>query len=519
MSNVKIRVRYSSILNYLAQLYRVIIALAFSVVVARRLSVVEYGLWVTIMSVYSSLWMPSVIWRWWGSRFFARGVRGSAETALTLNLGYAPLMCLLLAVVGYAYGLRIGWGFEYFLVIAIMVPLDAINFYLISMLTVTKPEAVGYSVMVYETARLTYAFILVAVFKLTLIGALLAPILALASALAVYTIRTSTKEGIPLRPSMNKELMIKWFKGAYIPAISSLSRFLLNLDKAVLTAVTGFTQASAFLGVAGIPRSVLMRSAGAISAGLYAKLLRVPSSKDVEDVIRIALLIGIGEVALLITLAKPITSLLNPVYARAPYLMILMSIESFLLMVGDLFASVASGAERADLVEEKTSALTKTPLFKLPTFFLIRNLLALLAATGVVAYYVFCHPQAMSPEGLALVYALTWVVTAPPYVAYAYVWARRKVSFKFPLRELVSFTLAAGASSVVLMLSRAYDIVVKHFWSDAPPLILASLAALAIYLGIALALSPWLRRFIKAGLAYIGVITTTEGEGLGDLTP
>ena len=241
--------------------------------------------------------------------------------------------------------------------------------------------------------------------------------------------------------------------------------------------------------------------------------------RDVEDVVRIALLIGIAEVTLLIVLAKPVMSLLNPAYANAPYLLISMSIESFLVMIGNLFGSVASGAERADLVEEKTSALTKTPLFKLPTFFLIRNLLALLAATGVVAYYVFCHPQAMSPEGLALVYALTWVVTAPPYVAYAYVWARRKVSFKFPLRELISFTLAAGASSVVLMLSRAYDIVVKHFWSDAPPLILASLTALAIYLGIALALSPWLRRFIKAGLAYIGVITTTEGEGLGDLTP
>ncbi len=513
MGNVRVRVRYSSILNYLAQLYRVIIALAFSVIVARRLSVVEYGLWVTIMSVYSSLWTPSVIWRWWGSRFFARGVEGSAETALTLNLGYAPLMCLLLAVVGYAYGLRIGWGFEYFLVITIMVPLDMINFYLISMLTVTKPEAVGYSVMIYETARLTYAFILVAVLKLTLIGALLAPILALASALAVYTIRTSIKEGIPLKPSLNKELMIKWFKGAYIPAISSLSRFLLNLDKAVLTAVTGFTQASAFLGVASIPRSVLMRGAGALSAGLYAKLLRVPSSRDVEDVIRIALLIGIGEVALLITLAKPIMSLLNPAYARAPYLMILMSIESFLLMIGGLFTSVASGAERADLIEEKVSKLTKTPLFKLPTFFLIRNLLSLLVATGVATYYLIINTQNLKPEFLALIYALTWVTTAPPYVAYTYLWAKKKVHFRFPTRELLAFTLASIAASITLVLSNAFNIVVKHFWSDAPPLILASLIALAIYLGISLALSPWLRKFIRAGLVYIGVIAS-ESEGV-----
>ncbi len=515
MSSIRVRVRYSSILNYLAQMYRTLVAIAFAVVVARRLSVAEYGLWVTIMSIYGSFWAPTTVWRWWGSRFFARGVRGSAESVLALNTVYAPIMCLLLGITGYLYSIRIGWGFQYFLAIIIMVPLDVINLYLISMLSVTKPEAIGYSVIIYETSRLTYAFILVAIMKLALLGAVLSPILALATALTTYTLRVGIRCGIPLRPRVSRELVIKWFKGAYIPVIGSLNAFLMNLDKALLTAVTGVTKASAFLGVASIPRSVIIRAAGAISTSIYAKLLRSPSSRDVEDVIRIVLLIGIGELAIIVTLAKAVMSLLNPAYAVAPYLIIIMCIESFILMLGGVFGSVATGTERADVYEDP-SRLTKTPLFKVPLVALVRTLVALGVATGLTTYLVITNsPIVKEPQLLALVYASSWLATAPAYLVNAYLWARRKMMFKFPLRELVAFSIAGLGASLVLVLLKANEVVVKHFWSDLPQLVTAFIASVATYLLISLALSPWLRKFLRTGVKYLeSIVAPTEREGV-----
>ncbi len=510
MVGFRIRVRYSSILNYLAQMYRVFIALAFSIVVARKLPISEYGLWVTLMSTYSLLWTPSVIWRWWGSRFFARGVRGSAESVLMLNIWYSPVMALLMTIIGYAYSLRIGWGFEYFLVIALMIPLDMVNLYIMSMLAVTKPEVIGYSVIIYETFRLTYAFILVALLKLHLLGAVLSPILALLSTLIIYTVRVCIKCRVPLKPKADIQLIRKWLRGSYIPAISSVNALLLNLDKAVLTAVTGFTEASAFLGVASIPRSVILRGAGALSTGLYAKLLRVSSSRDIEDVIRITLLIGICEVSLLTVLARPVMSLLNPVYANAPYLLILMTFESFILMLAGIFSSVAIGVERADLVFKDTSKLIKTPLFKLPISYLVRNLLAIASATIATTYYLYLMIGRAKPQTLALTYVLAWLITAPPYLIYTYLWAKKKADFRFPIRELIAFCLA-GISSALLLKSLHTDlIIIRHLWIDAPKLIVPSVLAIITYLAVAVILSPWLRSFIKSGLRYVGVIPSPE---------
>jgi len=46
-----IRVRYSTIVNYLSQIYRLIIAVGFTIVVTRRLTREEYGLFTTINSI------------------------------------------------------------------------------------------------------------------------------------------------------------------------------------------------------------------------------------------------------------------------------------------------------------------------------------------------------------------------------------------------------------------------------------------------------------------------------------
>lgn len=80
----RIRLRYSGVINFVAAIVSLLISFGFVVVITRRLSVEEFGLWALISALVSYPLMPTSIWGYWYPRFVARGVPKSTGTAFAV---------------------------------------------------------------------------------------------------------------------------------------------------------------------------------------------------------------------------------------------------------------------------------------------------------------------------------------------------------------------------------------------------------------------------------------------------
>ncbi len=500
-----IRVRYSTIMNYVSEMYRLILAILFTLVIVRKLTVTEYGLWTTIMSVISILTGVHNIWCAWSLRFYARKRYDMVSFAYALTLIYIPISLVMLLLVGYFYNIVLGWGFTAFALASLMLISDSFNIFLRSLVLGSKPYLEGRVLVVRVTARLVVAYILVVILRMGLSGVILAvTTCSLTATLSRYVIMKQNRITIP-KPRLEYKGISKLLRNSYISLMMYLSGLVVNLDRPLVTALTSATDLTAYLGVAYIPRSVVVRSSGALSSGLVSKLLRVPSPKDVEDVLRIALVLNIGMTSLLITLAKPVLSMFKVAYVSAWLLLVLMSIESLIYTLSLLFGNVASASETADL-HVYGLKLIKTPIFKVPFLLFLRGVVAL--GLGSAGMMILLKGQGQVNPYVVLPYPLAWVATGIPLLAYMYVMARRSVPFSFPLRELLASLAGSVLMALYLMFSNAINIVIKEFWRDAPALALHALVGLALYGAVVLALSPWSREFLRLSLKF----TKSEGK-------
>ncbi len=497
-----IRVRYSTIMNYVSEMYRLVLAILFTLVIVRKLTVPEYGLWTTIMGVVSILTGVHSIWCTWSLRYYARKRYDMVSVAYAMSLAYAPISLGTLLLIGYLYSSVLGWGFTAFALASLMLISEAFNMFLRSLILGSRPYIEGKILVVRVTIRLVVAYVLVVIFHLGLLGVVLAvTVCSLAVTLLRYVVMRRNDIMIP-KPRMWYDGVSKLLKNSYISLISYLSSLVMNLDRPLVTALTSSTDLTAYLGVACIPRNVIVRSSGALSSGLTSKLLRAPSSRDVEDVLRIALILNVGMISLLITLAKPILSMFKATYIDAWLLLVLMGIESMIYTLSLLLGNVASASETADL-HAYGLKLIRTPIFKAPFLLFLRGVAALgLGSAGMLAL-LKSQDTIVSDPYIVLPYPVAWVLTGIPLLAYMYVMARGRVAFSFPRRELFATTAGSVLMALYLVASNAVNIVIKGFWHDAPVLILHVLIGLAIYGSTVLALSPWSREFLRLSLRYL----------------
>lgn len=496
-SEERIRVRYSSVVNYGSQIYRLLIAVGFSIVVIRKLPIEEYGLWTTAIALYGSLWSISSMWSFWAPRYYARGWRSAVGVSLALNALFAVVVAAAVAIVGLGYQEGLGWGLYVFLAIAAMlVPVDILYTFSRAVLPVAKPETLGYMTFVFETLRLPLAYMLIVVVRWGILGLIIALGLSELSA-AAYGLWAAYRLGIPLRPLFDRILISRWFKFGGIPAIQSVAGLVHGLDRPSLTAISNSTGPSAFLGVASLPRRFMTQGALSAAWSVYAKLLREPSPRAMEDVMKILLLLNVWATGIFLAFSKPILSLLNPVYVGGWFLLDFMAVESLLFSLWNIMRIAAIGAERADV---EGSSVYGTVLSRIPMAFAIRNVISIATATVIV---VFLRGWTSDSVILSSPYAILWMISAIPLLVHAGAEAKRILNFKLPVREAVVFVSGAVLMYVYSMLTGAQLIIVSRFWSGAPPLIAHVLAASAIYVAISLALSPWFRSFVRAGTSLL----------------
>jgi len=499
----RVRVRYSVIVNYISQLYRLFVSFMFVVLVTRKLSVFDYGVLNTVQGINGVLVAFYGLWSYWVVRYYARGRRDLVSSAYGMMLVYAPVAFIIMVSLGLLYSSAINIPLSVFVWGALIVVSTSVLAYLRSLASGSKPFIIGKTVIVGETTRLVFAYIAVVLLRMSVDGVLLSILIMVVVEIVVYLLMFNYYGVEVPRPRFNKSLQLRLLKNSYIPLTNILSTMLSQVERPLLTAVTRSTYATAYLGVSYIPRSVVLQGSQAFTSGLGAQLLRKPSRADIEDVLRINFIVNVFLTILLVVMAKPLISLFNPQYMVVWPLFVLFTLESFIISLYSLFSTVAVSVEAKDMYEYGLK-LVETPLFKLGFARLVRNIASItIGTTGVfVCLYVF---RINDPYLLASFYPISWFLTGVPLLLYGYRQAINKFKFRIPWREVFASVIGSVSSSIYLFVVGATNIYVESFWRDVPILGYHVLVAVLIY-GVALyLLSPWLRRFIRMGLRhYLG---------------
>jgi len=495
-----IRVRYSTIINFLSRLYKLVISIGFTLFITRKLTVQEYGLFTTIMALTSIFTTPTIFTNMWIRRFYARKRYSIVAAALALSLLYVPLGFVLSVIAGYLFIGISGANIVFFIMAGVIVAASIIWLSIASILVSTKPFLDGKIRIFQETARFITAYVLVVLLAYRVLGALSAVLASVFIALimSAYYIR-KFRFKIP-RPKLIWEHIRRILFNSYIPLVNMISNIMMVFERPLVTLITRTTVIAAYFGVSYIPRSVIMQASGGLTVGLSAKLLRTPSRKDTEDVLRITSIISIGMTILMLVFGISILSLFRVEYASAYLLFALYSIEAILITYANVFRTVASASETKDLYSFGAE-LKSTPLFKLSMAYLIRCAAALFI--GALSSYALIIAGIKNPVLIALPYPLMWMLSAIPYLFYTYRSAREKLAFIIPWREVLA-TIAAGiAASIPVYFLGGTGIIIRNFWAEAFVLIRYGVLWLGVFVAVLLGLSRWTREFVREGLRYL----------------
>ena len=496
VDEVRIRLRFSSIVNYLAILYRMVIAVGFVVIVARRLSVSEFGFLGVIISLTTILSTPASLWNYWTQRYLARGINEAGMTSLVLTLLYSLLATPILLLLGFIFNRALNLDLSYVVVSIPLLWLNAYNMVVTGISTAVKPELIGFRNFVYETLRLILALILVACLRTGLVGAIASLTIALVVS-NVYALAI-LKKVINFRFCPSWDIAKEWFRGFPIPILNVAYSFLVNGVRAFASLITGSEVPTAYLNVGFSTYSPLISAARATTPALYARVLRQRSALDVVEVIRIFILINSLLFSTFIALSRTIASLYNPVYVSAWVIVVTLSIFGLLEGLRSIFFMVVIGSSRVDVSGIRSvKQIVRSDLFKASLIRVVAS--SLIYLVGFITVLMFRGDHLVEALGFSIGIVVATLVTIPWY----FIKALRYIRFKVPWREVITGLIAGSIVIGYALAWRLNKLLILSFWRDITSLIPHLIVMLSIYLITWYLLSPWFRNLARLSLRYL----------------
>ncbi len=502
--DINIRLRYSTVMNYLSMVYRMLVAVGFAVIVARRLSIGEYGLWGVILSSSLMLSTPVYLWSMWAQRFLARNRSDTGRTGLYITILYWIPGCLAYLGVAYIEQELVGWGFHYMLLGLPFMLLQALDGYLRSLISVIKPEGRGYRNFIYETFRIILVYIFLVVLDYRLDGVIYTVELSLLAAVT-YMWHTLYKMGV-FNGKFSKTLATEWLSAWFLPSLDLISSFMRTGVRAVVSWITGSEEPVAYLNVGFSAEAPLIQASWAGTSALYARTLRSGRGRDLEETIKLSLLFTGYMFPIFVVLSKTIASVYNPAYTRAWLVLVIVSVYAVFNGLSSIYATVLRGIEKIDLhgIPDKRR-LRSSYLFKVP-FVQIAGFIG-----AYLTFVITLLLMDISGVRIAETVVLSLLIWILPVFAYFARKTGEELSYNFPWRELFSVSVASIVSALYYLAVGANSIIVFHFWAQIPEVILHLTIGLIVYMATLYVLSPWMRKLVRDAIGFLGKVFIKPG--------
>jgi hypothetical protein len=340
---------YAGLLSFTASLFSLGTGLVFSVMIARRLPIYEYGIWQYYIAVMAFIALPGAMVDFWMTRSLARG-RGVLNTGLLMTGLLSVVSNLLLIAISILSGPAVNISVEILLAFVFYLLLLYFSNALDSASVAIKPSLVGAGRLVLELVKVSLGVVLVVWLRMGLLGALIAINLALFSkCLAMYSgMRGATKEAPDL------SLGFTWLERWRIPALGIIPNLLGSADLLILAWFTSSAVPTAYLGVARTVSAIISFSS-LLAISLYPRLLGGEKEGLIEKSVTTVSMLALPMAGGLVVLASPVLYVFGPGYAPAAFSLQLLSLVALIGVFRDISTAVLQGMERAD-VDENVSA-------------------------------------------------------------------------------------------------------------------------------------------------------------------
>jgi O-antigen/teichoic acid export membrane protein len=490
----QVRLRYSGLVALASKIFSVFTGVIFTLTVTRRLSPSDFGIWALMGYVASYFTWPSSIANFWATRYTARNTINAPRTAITTNLAMSATAALFYLPFAIFIAYQTGADRRPFILFTLFIALSYVESTLESISNAKKPQIIGFAFFFFEMTKVVCALVLVAALRLGLLGTVLSLLLALVMQALTLLLRLWD---IVHQGQFEWSLASRWIRHGWLAIYSSLPSVLGGLDRLIAVVLAGASIAVAYLGVAAA-FSATIGFGTSLAIALYPRLLSGGDERDVETVLKMALMFIVPASFGIIWLSEPLLALFRPDYVAARIPLYLSVLGAFIGVIENIVNLSLMGIEKVDVTEKVTFRdFRKSALFILPTF----NLGSLLFYLPMIAILsiIFRGDQLQ----LATAWSLLSLIAGTVVFGAKLVYSRKRIRFRLPIQDLSRYL----TSSLIMIL------VISAVWrggdySDPILLLISRIAPTIIagavsYFVVLYLIDPGLRRIADETVKYL----------------
>lgn len=487
MSNI--RVTYSGLISFGLVFTSIFTGIIFTLIVTRRLTPDEFGLWSLVGSLITFVMILDPITSYWTARQVARNEQvtgtaiGGSGIFTIIAIGIYFILIFVVANVSDV-------NYDILLFSVLMIPFFYMNKIIRSIISGYKPQGNGYGLIIFEVTKIPAGLILVYFLDMGIIGAIATTIIAQCSQLIffLYYIKEKLKEKFCF------SYFKTWLKNSWLPLFSGNTDRISQLDVVIYLGFMGSVTGIAYVGIAKTIGNLVSMTTY-LSAGLYPKLIATKKLEYIELMFKRTLLFSIPMLGLTIIFAKPGLWILNPVYIEGILVIYVWSLIQFSTVFLNLFSSSLTGLETVD--EKKNSNFKeylKSKLFFVPAIDYIGRGLYLI---GLIIVIPLAINSNISDLNTIFLWGLVGLVITLVIVVFYWRKLSKEIVFKFPLKSSIKYVVATLASSIpsALLLENylTYD---ESIFIFGPNLIPYFLLYVSIYFVIMISWDKETRQFL-----------------------
>lgn len=493
-----IRVGYSGLIAFVVGIIGVITGLVFIIIVTRRLTPEELGLWTLIGSLIAYVTIIEPIISYWTTRQIARGDK-VGFTSLTTSAIFSVIGMGAYSLIAIFVASFLQTDFLPLILAITLVPLQFLNYTLNSIVLSSKPQGISYANMSFEIAKLPFGFILVYLAEMGLVGAIVATLVASIVKIAVLLFMGRSQ----IIGTFKKEVIKFWLRFSWIPLYSRFSGFIFTLDVFVFSMLTNSLTGLAYWGVSNAVANLTSHS-GQISQALYPKLLATRKKEFAENNLKILLYFVIPFVTASIVFAKPALHILNPIYVEGFYIIYFLAIRSAVNIISSLSYQILVAYEKIDLDKGASfKQYMKSKLFFIPTLAIINFGSYLILLT---LFLIISKPFELAEVQTVTIWSAILLIVAIPFMIYGLILVKREIDITLPYSHILKFSIVSITVGIIShFIIENWLVYTESIFEFLPQIIPIIIFAVAIYFGLTFVIDKSTRDLVNLVLKELGI--------------
>jgi len=489
MNLSNIRVTYAGLIAFTVGMVGIFLGLVFTLIVTRKLSPEEFGIWSLVFSVVHYFLITEVIISYWGTREIARGKeigKTSILSSIGITLVSIPIFIL------YLFRISESNEIDHYIILlsVLLLPVSFFSQTLNGINLGHKPHVTSFGLLAFGIIKIPLVLITVIFFDLGVIGVILSFFVAICGKIMIQLYFAMPK----LKNQFQFKIMLRWFKLSWVPIFAHIQNYIQLLDVVLYSIIT-----TSVLGIAYYHASfaiaVIVAHSSSISQALYPKILG-GKIEGIEKNLTLVFFFAIPLLGIAIIFSKPALFALNPIYVSGWLIVIFLALKQFLYVTRIVPIQVISGIENVDVSESVSpSKYIKSSLFKIPLILIMFNLIYLI--TLVVMLSIF--RTQVDEWQLVLWWSIIGFLVEIPLTIVIWKFSLKKIKISIPWKKITKFTL----STIIFMMFYylTSDLILDYdpsIYKFLPLLIIEFVICMGIYLSITYVIDSDTRTLFKS---------------------